>query len=576
MLNEAELSAYLENTIPPAERQRVESELERDPQLRRELVQQFQMEQALRAALGGEAVNDRVKQSVLAVFRGEQEATLKDRVLADTRFTARPFSLLHLLSSVFRRPAWAFSIAAACVAIFLSLWFAPRPASLALAVETPTEVASASGPATLKPGDIIRAGVASSATVKFADGTTLHLEPGTEISFQPAGVAPRAGGKQFKLLRGALSADVAKQPPGLPLLIETPHTLVTVVGTEFDLSVATNQTALEVTRGIVNMAGNSDSNVVSVAAGEYAVASPATSIQYGRLPRHPFFWPFSSASIWNRPLGSDARFASIPGKPFLADGPLVGAMRPRRPLLGGPSDPLRGIWVGGERVADARLATAELPDSGTLDNVLLFQRARRYALELRQVTVRADGDLDAQSVVRTDLAGLGVSETGSATNSFGLSQFGGLIHAHESQQGILHALSCRVKRERLGGRKEFQTPSTVWPARGGDATNGELLNIGTLLAIPPDADIAAKFGTNGPAYELARAMQDYGVYVTGFGDAPFVLLRAEPGMSAKDEDMLVNQLVPLLQVVANNSPTAPSGGGTPRRAPAPELPGEVK
>jgi len=33
----------------------------------------------------------------------------------------------------------------------------------------------------------------------------------------------------------------------------------------------------------------------------------------------------------------------------------------------------------------------------------------------------------------------------------------------------------------------------------------------------------------------------------------------------------LNRLVPLLQVVRNNTPQTPGGGGTPRREPAPEL-----
>lgn len=585
MLNEQELIAYLERTLAPAERQRIEAELERDAQQRRQLLRQIQLDAALRASLGKSGSHERVKQSVLAVLRGESVESIKQQVLEDTTFlsrgsqreaaqTSRLFSIFHLLSSFLRRPAWAIPLAAACLVVFVGVWFALRPGSSLLAIETPTQIELATGPMTPQLGDTIRAGASSSATVKFADGTILHLEPGTEISIQPVTKPPRPGGKQLKLISGSLSADVAKQPEGLPLLIETLHALVTVIGTEFDLSVETNQTALEVTRGLVKMTGAGAAQPVSVAAGEFAVASPQGAMQYGRLARNPYRWPFSSASIWNRPLGSGAQFAPVPGKPFLADGPLVGAMRPRRPLLGGPRDPLRGIWVGGERVADARLAEADRPDSGALDHVLLFQRARRYALELRHVTVRSNGDLDAQSVVRTDLAGPGVSETASAADTFGFSQFGGLLHAPELRQGITHALACRVKRERLGGRKDFQTPSTVWPATGGDAASGEFLNVGTLLAIPPDVDLAKKFGTNGPAFALARAMQDYGVYVTGFGDAPFALLRAERGLSAADEDALLNQLVPLLRVVANNTSATPGGGGIPRRESAPVLPGE--
>ena len=83
MLNEPELIAYLENTLAPAARERVEAELERDLQLRRQVLQQSQLDAALRASLGAARANERVKQSVLAVLRGEQEDSLKQRVMAD-------------------------------------------------------------------------------------------------------------------------------------------------------------------------------------------------------------------------------------------------------------------------------------------------------------------------------------------------------------------------------------------------------------------------------------------------------------------------------------------------------------
>lgn len=586
-MNEQDLIAYLEKTLPAAERARVEAELERDPHLRRQLVQQSQLDAALRAALGP-AANERVKQSVLAVLRGEADAALKQRVLADTNFATRDgsrgrpatFSILHLLSSLVRRPAFGFSFVAALV--LLVVWFAQHPTTTVVDIELPTRIELDGNSTSPKSGETIRAAANSSATVKFADGTALHLEPATEIQLVAVASPARNGGKQLKLLAGSLSADVARQPPGLPLLIQTPHALITVVGTEFDLNVATNQTALEVTHGLVKMTefhtlqsmeGTGVSNsTVSVAAGEFAVAAPLAPMRYGRLARNPLLWPFSSASIWNRPLGSDAQFTPVPGKSFLADGPLVGAMRPRRAVMGGAAHPLRGVWVGGERVADARLAEADLPPSGNLENLLLFQHARRYALELRGVTVRADGDLAAQAIARTDLAGPGISDPSTKANPFGFSQLGGLLHAQELREGIQHALACRVKRDRLGGRNNFQTPSTVWPATGGDEASGEFLNIGTLLAIPPDMDVKKLFGDSGSAYELARAVQDYGVYVTGYGDAPFALLRADRFMSAEEEDALVNRLVPLLQVVMNNSPALK---GAPRRAPAPALPGEM-
>ena len=288
MLNEPELIAYLENTLAPAARERVEAALERDLQLRRQVLQQSQLDAALRASLGAARANERVKQSVLAVLRGEQEDSLKQRVMADATSSSgrrrreesltNPFSrfgnqvseIVRLLtSSPTRKVAFGFT---ASLCIFGGVWLAMRSdskssAPLALAIETPTRVQLASGAVIPKVGDVIQAGDSGSATVTFADGTILHLEPGTEIVFQPVANPPRLGGKQLKLISGSLAAEVAKQPDGLPLLIQTPHALVTVVGTEFDLAVATNQTALEVRHGLVKMTGAGETNPVSVAAG---------------------------------------------------------------------------------------------------------------------------------------------------------------------------------------------------------------------------------------------------------------------------------------------------------------------
>ena len=43
--------------------------------------------------------------------------------------------------------------------------------------------------------------------------------------------------------------------------------------------------------GLVKMVGSGETNPVSVAAGEFAVAAPKRAMQYGRLARHPYLWP---------------------------------------------------------------------------------------------------------------------------------------------------------------------------------------------------------------------------------------------------------------------------------------------
>lgn len=611
MLNEQEITDLLDGTLSSEERARLGKLLEADSEARRELREQSQLDNVLRVALSGATTHERVKQSVLAVVRGESEDAMKQQVLEDTTFISRSSrreeaqtkvsqSLLTSaatnLMDLFRRPAWAFSFVAVCVCLGLGAWFVmrvnhPQPLSFASAIETPSHVDfpvdsemfprpgtkiqfdRSAGSFTPQPGDGLRVGDSGSGTVRFADGTVLHLEPGTEVRFQSVTEPQRKGGKQLKLVVGALSAEVAKQPEGLPLLIETPHALVTVVGTEFDLNVATNQTELEVAHGLVKLARTGTEQPVSVAAGEFAVAAPNAAMRYGRLPRNPYLWPFSSASIWNRPLGSGAKFSPVPGRPFLADGPLTNAMRPRRPFIGSPADPLRRLWVNGEPRADVRLADNNLPGARTADSFVILQHGRRFAFELRGVTVRADGDLDAGDAERIWLNGPGTMAHAIPALPFGLSNLGGLIRAGEMENGIRHALSARVSRERLIGRV-FAQPGTIWPASGNPAANTvePKLAVGTLLAIPRDVDLKIIVGDSGPGYELARAMQDYGVYVTGFIDGTFVLLAGEVRLPNADE--LLNQLVPLLQVVTNNTSETPGGGGTPRREAAPALPGE--
>ncbi|HSH95746.1 MAG TPA: FecR family protein [Roseimicrobium sp.] len=571
MLTEQDIVAYVENTLSSTERIRVEAELETDEALRREVLQQLQLDRALLVSLGDAAANERVKQSVLSVLEGESEERIKQQVLKDTiRSGGRRRATVSWWDVIFRRPAWVFGMVAASLLVIAGIMISIRYAGGALAIELPASIVTATGSIVPKIGESVRIPASGSGTVRFVDGTVLHLEPGTEVRFQNLGHLSQKTGKQIQLLGGSLSAEVARQAAGEPMLIQTPHAMVTVVGTAFDLNVTTNRTALEVTHGLVNLVENYANQSVQVASGEFAVASPQSSMQYGRLARHPFTWPFSSTSIWNIPVGSGARFVPVPGRPFLADGPLVNAVRPRRPFIGGPADPLRFISVRGETVADVCLADAHLPRAGLLDSFVVLQQGRRFALEMKNVSARPDGRIEVLSVDRTDLAGPGFGDAVSEAKPFGFSNMGGLLRVGELENGIRHALSARVNRDRLAGR-DFKRPVTVWPAKGNPVQNvvEPKLRIGSLMAIPPDVDIKSRIGESGPAYELARAMQDYGVYVTGTLDGSFVLLSDD--MRNTEIDAILTRIVPLLRVLSNNLPGTPAGGGAPRRESAPAL-----
>ena len=50
------------------------------------------------------------------------------------------------------------------------------------------------------------------------------------------------------------------------------------------------------------------------------------------------------------------------------------------------------------------------------------------------------------------------------------------------------------------------------------------------------------------------------------------LVRGEAELNPAEEDKILNQLVPLLQVGASDTEATPGSGGTPRREAAPALP----
>jgi hypothetical protein len=166
----------------------------------------------------------------------------------------------------------------------------------------------------------------------------------------------------------------------------------------------------------------------------------------------------------------------------------------------------------------------------------------------------------------------------------------GVIRDGEMQRGIRHALAASVIHHGLS-RGGVEGRPFVWPARHVPMEARKLeamaaggnIHFGTLLAIPARVDIT-KLGlaADGPALEVARALQDYGAYVThshtqapndGEGWVqPCLQLFAEgvPEAGLRRLHGEVSKLAGYLEVVTNNTPGGIGGGGQPRRTPAPE------
>jgi ferric-dicitrate binding protein FerR (iron transport regulator) len=106
----------------------------------------------------------------------------------------------------------------------------------------------------------------------------LRYDDGTRVELGAGSVLRELGSRKSMLLtRGSLSAEVAKQPDGRPMVIRTPQGEATIVGTRFRLAVKTGATRLDVEEGKVRLTRLVDRASVDVVSGHFAVAAPGAA-----------------------------------------------------------------------------------------------------------------------------------------------------------------------------------------------------------------------------------------------------------------------------------------------------------
>jgi ferric-dicitrate binding protein FerR (iron transport regulator) len=130
----------------------------------------------------------------------------------------------------------------------------------------------------LDSGDQIRTGEDGSCELGYRDeATRIELSPSTEMTILDPGP-----GKHFQLSRGGMTARVAPQPDGHPLLVSTPQATVRVIGTRFMLTVVADITRLTVIEGKVHCQAI-NGQALEVPAGSAATAS-AGGLQASVMP----------------------------------------------------------------------------------------------------------------------------------------------------------------------------------------------------------------------------------------------------------------------------------------------------
>lgn len=163
---------------------------------------------------------------------------------------------------------WFGATAAATVAVIALLIFWPEQSSsepqIVAQFETINGVAGPEGQI-VSGTSVYTRGAGSSARLVYPDGTEVLLDNDSRL------LVDGDEGKDLQLLSGHVTANVAPQPSGQPLLVRTQQAVAEVLGTELSIDAEDSSTALSVREGIVRLRRLSDGQAVDIHAGQFAV-----------------------------------------------------------------------------------------------------------------------------------------------------------------------------------------------------------------------------------------------------------------------------------------------------------------
>jgi hypothetical protein len=358
-------------------------------------------------------------------------------------------------------------------------------------------------------------------------------------------------------------------------------------------------------------------NILESLTNPRANGGPVGTGEPGPTPgsRDVLIWPFSSASIWNTPIGSNAEYvpSGLQVDPFWGSfaQEIVVVLTPEAPLtdvyenLKDWSDPSAGARCPKQGKLIARLPIPgdwTYPhEEGLPDGVAAIMLPNKRTIHQTQPFHRCVAGSYATShypYEPVDIYGDGLP---GAHGGSGLSSLGGTIRLGELVPGgaIRHAMKVSVNNKLYLAYNNDGTPGFRWPARNADGESninyqGKIpaLEMGALLALKPDFDVL-QLRTE-PARIIATAFKNHGAYVVDETAGQMVILNLERGPAGRVKDEFkgtwgyqfdqsrlardggifgqdLAMIWPALQVVNNNSASNVGGGGTPRTDRAPEI-----
>ena len=120
--------------------------------------------------------------------------------------------------------------------------------------------------------------------LQFQDGSTATISGTSMLTFADVGQ------KKLRLKQGAFTADVVPQPVGKPMIIQTPSTVIEVVGTRFEVEALQAFTTVNVREGSVRLKHLVDGNAVDIPANYRVIAKAGGDLSPMPLPAAENYW----------------------------------------------------------------------------------------------------------------------------------------------------------------------------------------------------------------------------------------------------------------------------------------------
>lgn len=250
---------FIDGTLSAEENAALEVQL-RDADIARHFLRELHFDQAIRVTARSQIRRAEIE----AAPNTAQPVTARLRVRRPTRWRPR----LH---------QWPWARAATVLLIVgLSAWLVmalpakPRPAAELMvhlgAVDVDGDARN--GASAISDGQDLLVSPKGWASVRLPDGTLIELSSDTRIALHSG-----TDGVRVSVARGEVKAEVRKQPVGRPLVIESPRSRATVVGTRLAFAAGIDTDRLEVTEGLVRCARRSDGDSIDVPAGQLVAIS---------------------------------------------------------------------------------------------------------------------------------------------------------------------------------------------------------------------------------------------------------------------------------------------------------------